>query len=183
MPSILGRAALTTLGALTLGWSLTRRAGQPRRLRAASEPQSSFVPFVQTPTSPPRSALIVFIVLLLAVAAGYAGYEYKDMREREQLAEGMTGGNLDRAEDHFIRYGCAGCHTIPGISRANGLVGPQLNSIARRVYVAGMLPNSPDNLIRWIVNPREVNPKTAMPVTGISEREARDVAAYLYSLK
>nr|WP_244610445.1 c-type cytochrome [Microvirga pakistanensis] len=105
------------------------------------------------------------------------------MREREQLAEAMTGGDLHRAEDHIIRYGCAGCHTIPGISRANGLVGPRLNSISRRVYVAGMLPNSPDNLIRWIANPRDVNPRTAMPVTGISTGEARDVAAYLYSLR
>lgn len=181
MPRLLGRVAFSTLGALALGWSLTKRTGQPRRVRAAAEP--AYVPFVQKPYMPSWRALIIFVVLLLAGAAGYAFDQYKDMREREQLAEGLTGGRLDRAEAHFTRYGCAGCHTIPGISRANGLVGPQLNSISRRVYVAGMLPNSPENLIRWIVNPREVNPKTAMPVTGISEAEARDVAAYLYSLK
>jgi len=173
----------TSLGALAVGWSLSKRSGQPRRRRTARGPEPAIVPFVPTPYAPPRLAWIALVLLLLAGAVGYAGYTYKDMREREQLAEGMTGGHIDRAEAHFIRYGCAGCHTIPGITRAKGLVGPQLSSISRRVYVAGMLPNSPENLIRWIVNPREVNPKTAMPVTGISEDEARDVAAYLYSLK
>jgi len=183
MPRILGRAGFTALGALAVGWSLAKRSGQPRRLRTSAGPEQAFAPFVQGPYVPPRSALVVFAILLLGIAAGYAGSVYRDMRERQRLAEGVTGGTLDRAEDHLIRYGCAGCHTIPGISRANGLVGPPLNSIARRVYIAGMLPNSPDNLVRWIVNPRDVNPKTAMPVTGISEDEARDVAAYLYSLK
>jgi len=182
MPRFLGRTAFTTLGALAVGYSLAKRAGQPRRMRRPSEPEPTFAPFVQTPYVPPRSAVIGLILLLLAGAAGYAAYASKNMRERERLAERLTGGDLRRAEAHFMRYGCAGCHTIPGIARANGLVGPQLNSISRRVYVAGMLPNSPENLIRWIVNPQEVNPKTAMPVTGISEKEARDVAAYLYSL-
>lgn len=183
MPRFLGRTAFSTIGALAVGYSLAKRAGQPRRIRKASEPEAMIAPFVQKPYRLPRGALIALIVLLVAVAAGFGADAYREMREREQLAEGMTGGDLSRAEAHIVRYGCAGCHTIPGISRANGLVGPQLSSISRRVYVAGMLPNSPDNLIRWIVNPREVNPKTAMPVTGISQAEARDVAAYLYSLR
>jgi cytochrome c2 len=82
-----------------------------------------------------------------------------------------------------VKYGCSGCHTIPGIPRANGLVGPPLNSMSGRLYVAGMLPNTPDNLVYWIFNPRQVNPKTAMPMTGISAAEARDAAAYLYSVR
>jgi cytochrome c2 len=183
MPHLLGRTIFTSLGALAVGWSLTKRSRRSSRVRTVSSPEPAFASFVEKPYVPPRSALAVFVLLLLAIAAGYAGYTYKEMRQREQLAEGLTGGHIDRAEAHFIHYGCAGCHTIPGISRANGLVGPQLSSISRRVYIAGMLPNSPDNLVRWIVNPREVNPKTAMPVTGISKDEARDVAAYLYSLQ
>jgi len=182
MPHFLGRTVSTAAGALILGYSLVRRSRQPRRAKPRSEPEPTFTPLVQTPHVPPRRTLIGLILLLLAVAAGYAANAYWDMREREQRATAMTGGDWHRAEAHLVRYGCAGCHTIPGISRANGLVGPQLISLSRRIYVAGMLPNSPDNLIRWIVNPRDVNPKTAMPVTGISEDEARDVAAYLYSL-
>jgi cytochrome c len=78
-------------------------------------------------------------------------------------------------------YGCAGCHTIPAVTGARGQVGTNLQGVSRRVYLGGAATNTPDNLIRWIVNPREIDPKTAMPVTGISTREARDIAAYLYS--
>ena len=81
------------------------------------------------------------------------------------------------------RYGCAGCHTIPGVRGASGRVGPPLQRFAGRVYVGGVLTNRPDHLVRWIVNPRAVSPRTAMPVTGISEAEARHVAAYLLTLR
>ncbi|HZH50833.1 MAG TPA: hypothetical protein VEZ16_03025 [Microvirga sp.] len=60
-------------------------------------------------------------------------------------------------------------------------VGPNLELVSRRVYLGGVATNTSDNLIRWSVNPGEFDPKTAMPVTGVSPREARDIAAYLYS--
>ena len=126
--------------------------------------------------------------LLGAAVLGGAGLsvwaaEYNQARERRQMAEDMTGGNLEMAEAHILRYGCAGCHTIPGISGPEGLVGPPLADIARRVYIAGVLTNTPDNMVRWIVDPPAIDPLTAMPVTGITDAEARDVAAYLYSLR
>jgi cytochrome c2 len=80
----------------------------------------------------------------------------------------------------MTRYGCAGCHIIPGVPGARGQVGPSLSGFARRLYVGGALPNEPDNLVRWLVNPRAVDPHSAMPVTGISDGEAWIVAAYLY---
>jgi cytochrome c len=80
-------------------------------------------------------------------------------------------------------YGCAGCHTIPGVAGADGLAGPPLSSLSQRVYIGGVLPNTPDNLLAWIVDPRAANPRTAMPVTGIADQDARDVAAYLYSVR
>ena len=63
---------------------------------------------------------------------------------------------------------------------ANGLVGPPLQSLAKRVYI-GSVRNTPANLVAWIIDPRALNPNAAMPVTGISEQAARDVAAYLYA--
>jgi len=173
----------TAPGALVLGWALVQRSKRQRPTRPGPTSETVFTPVIPSPYRPPRGALVAFALLLSAGAAGYAGYKYKKSLEREQSAIRMTGGDPRRAEAHCERYGCAGCHTIPGISRTNGLVGPHLGSIARRVYIAGMLANSPDNLVWWIVNPREVNPKTAMPVTGILEAEARDVAVYLYSLR
>ena len=103
--------------------------------------------------------------------------------DKRQAAVELTGGNPDHAPDLMFRYGCAGCHTIPGVSGARGQVGPNLEGVSRRIYLGGVATNSSDNLIRWIVNPREFDPKTAMPVTGVSEREARDIAAYLYTLE
>jgi cytochrome c len=79
------------------------------------------------------------------------------------------------------RYGCTGCHTIPGIAGADGQVGGSLAEIRERVYIGGVANNSADNLVRWIVSPQSFSPHSAMPATGISEAEARDVAAYLYA--
>jgi mono/diheme cytochrome c family protein len=93
----------------------------------------------------------------------------------------MTGGDVARAPDLIRRYGCAGCHTIPGIPGGDGQVGGSLQDVRRRVYVGGVVTNSPDNMIKWIVSPQALSPRSAMPATGISEAEARDVAAYLYS--
>jgi cytochrome c1 len=80
-------------------------------------------------------------------------------------------------------YGCASCHTIPGVDGANGVVGPPLANIAIRGYLGGVLPNAPDNMIRWIRDPKGVDSLTAMPNTGVTEHDARDIAAYLYTLR
>ena len=93
----------------------------------------------------------------------------------------MTGGDPARAPALIRRYGCAGCHTIPGIPGGDGQVGSSLADLRQRVYIAGVVTNSPDNLMHWIVTPQTFSPRTAMPATGISETEARDVAAYLYA--
>jgi cytochrome c2 len=81
------------------------------------------------------------------------------------------------------KYGCGSCHTIPGIPGAKSTVGPPLAGIAGRSYIAGVLPNNPDNMTAWIHNPPAVDSKTAMPYMGISAAEARDIAAYIYTLK
>lgn len=80
-------------------------------------------------------------------------------------------------------FGCSACHTIPGIPNADGLVGPPLDRMGRRIYVAGVLRNTPDNLTRWISHPQAVVPGNAMPDMGIPEGQARDIAAYLYTLQ
>ncbi len=67
---------------------------------------------------------------------------------------------------------------LPG---ADGKVGPDLPALRERVYVGGVLRNTPDNLVQWIVDPQRFSPRSAMPATGITEAEARDVAAYLYA--
>ena len=123
----------------------------------------------------------------IAVLAGgaLAGWtvDRADRDARRARAESLTGGRVERAVALINRYGCSSCHAIPGIRGPRGLVGPALGDVGKRVYIAGVLTNSPHNMVRWIVDPPAVDPLTAMPATGISEAEARDVAAYLYSLR
>jgi cytochrome c1 len=95
----------------------------------------------------------------------------------------LTGGDPRRGAAAIARYGCGSCHSIPQIAGAHGLTGPPLAGIGNRIYVAGMLANNPVNIERWIRNPKIVNERTAMPNLGVTEQDAVDIAAYLYSLK
>jgi cytochrome c1 len=96
----------------------------------------------------------------------------------------VIGGVAERGRSvlEANRYGCAACHVIPSVAGARGLVGPPLIGMGLRGYIAGRLPNKPENMIQWIEHPQSVDPQTAMPETGISEDDARHVAAYLYTL-
>ncbi|HYC53081.1 MAG TPA: c-type cytochrome [Gemmatimonadaceae bacterium] len=98
-------------------------------------------------------------------------------------AQHMTGGDATAGRALLRPYGCATCHTIPGVQGSDGTIGPPLAGLASRMYVGGVVTNTPANLIRWIVNPKAIDAKTAMPVVGVSEEQARDIAAYLYTLR
>jgi putative membrane protein len=99
------------------------------------------------------------------------------------LAAGVTGGNPARGARAIREYGCGTCHTIPGIRGANATVGPPLAGISGRSYIAGVLTNTPDNLVNWIKDPQKIDPLTAMPDVGVRDSVARDIASYLYTLK
>ena len=101
----------------------------------------------------------------------------------ERTAAAMTGGNPGRGKALLRQYGCGACHTIPGVRGANALVGPSLEQIASRMYIAVGLPNTPENMLRWLQNPPAVDPLTAMPNMGVTEADARDIAGYLYTLR
>lgn len=102
--------------------------------------------------------------------------------EGRRLPSFFATGEPARGQALIVEYGCGSCHTIPGIRAARGVVGPPLMFFGRRTYIAGRLPNSPENLAHWISNPQEVDDKTAMPDLGLSHEQARDIAAYLYTL-
>ena len=118
-------------------------------------------------------------VLLLAAVTALAGCE----REKVSIAKSLTGGDPHRGELAIQNYGCASCHTIPGIRGANALVGPPLTQVGGRTYIGGVLQNTPRNLIRWIQDPPAVDAKTAMPNLHVTESDARDIATYLYTLQ
>lgn len=95
----------------------------------------------------------------------------------------LYGGEPHLGASLIQDYGCGTCHTIPGVRGADGKVGPPLTDFAHRSYIAGNLANEPQNLIAWIMNPQAIEPGTAMPYLGVTAAEARNIAAYLYTLR
>lgn len=101
---------------------------------------------------------------------------------RDQKAAAITGGDPHAGKAAITRYGCGSCHTIPQVSGAHGQVGPALTGISARRYIADHLDNTPDNMVRWITHPLQVNEKTAMPELGVTAADARNISAFLFSL-
>ena len=93
------------------------------------------------------------------------------------------GGNIEEGRLLLRQFSCGACHEIPGVASADGKVGPPLSGIASRVYIAGVLPNTPQNMAAFIRAPQRTDPRTAMPDMGVGEAHARDMVAYLYTLR
>lgn len=137
---------------------------------------------VSASTKPLGVCLAALTALLLAVVL--AGCS-------DDVAAGATGnvsgarlqGSPRAGAREIARIGCGGCHTIPGITGADGLVGPPLSQIGRRMFLAGMLRNTPDNMVLWLREPQRIVPGNAMPNMGVTEQQARDMTAYLYTLR
>lgn len=119
-------------------------------------------------------ALVSGLLALLATSCGPA-------TARPVVA--VPGGDPRRGRDLVEVYACGSCHVVPRVLGADAQVGPPLTGFGERAYIGGELPNTPDNLVRWIMNPRAVEPNTAMPPMGVTEQEARDLAAFLYTLR
>jgi cytochrome c len=92
----------------------------------------------------------------------------------------VEDGDPRAGAEAIVEYGCSACHVISGIRRATGRVGPKLPEIQQQIYIGGVLPNTPENMVRWIQDPQEHCPATAMPDLGVTQLDARDIAAYLY---
>ena len=122
-----------------------------------------------------RSRLLLGALLALAACDG---------GETRSFAHGasLTGGDPYAGRGKMRDYGCGTCHTIPGVPGADALVGPPLTNMGARMYIAGVLTNTPQHMVRWIQDPPAVDSATAMPNLGVSERDARDMAAYLYAV-
>jgi len=88
-----------------------------------------------------------------------------------------------RGRDHLQFYGCGSCHTIPGVPGARATVGPPLDRLGSRSYLAGTLSNNRPNLQLWIQHPQQLHPGSAMPELGVTPADAKDIAQYLEELR
>jgi cytochrome c2 len=126
-----------------------------------------------------RRSCLATAVIVLATLLGACDRDEAAYRQ----AEILTGGNPRNGPAAMGRYGCGSCHTIAKVRSAVGTVGPPLTGIASRGYLAGRLPNSPDNMIRWIQHPQHVENGNVMPEMGVTDTDARDITAFLYTLR
>jgi cytochrome c2 len=109
--------------------------------------------------------------LLLAACGG---------KTEEQHVE---GGDARLGRELVAQYQCGACHKIPQVRGAGGEAGPDLEGFGKLSYIANGIPNQPARLTAWLVDPPALKPGTAMPKLGVTEQEARHMAAFLYTLR
>jgi cytochrome c len=114
----------------------------------------------------------IFLLFLLSACSG----EVNGVPEPRAASE----STIAAGRRLIASYGCGSCHSIPGIPGADAMAAPPLNCFYERTYIAGRLANTRQNLSRWIQNPQQVEPGTAMPNLGVRSEEADDIASYLY---
>lgn len=127
-------------------------------------------------------ATVAFLKRLpLLSSAQYQALTAPPHRHREH--EASRKPDAERGKRAINQYACVTCHRIPGIVGPNAPVGPPLQGIGTRTMIAGRLPNTFETMVRWLREPQAVDPQSAMPDLGLSERDAQDIAAYLATLK
>jgi cytochrome c2 len=125
------------------------------------------------------------MISMLAILLLFASASSCKSAHERALAEARIriGGDPERGAYLIQRYGCGGCHRIPGVVGAGGQAAPSLGQLAGEAYIPGNLPNTPENVMRWIQSPHSILPATKMPELGIGNAEARDITTYLWSLR
>jgi cytochrome c len=97
---------------------------------------------------------------------------------------GEDGRTPEEARGHALAeaHGCGTCHMISGIEGADGMTGPPLEAMGLQAYVAGVLPNTPEAVAAFVMDPQAVDPRSAMPNLGIGAEDAAAIAAFLYAV-
>ncbi len=96
-------------------------------------------------------------------------------------SEPLPKASAERGHDLIVGNGCGSCHRIGGVERANGDVGPSLTEFERKPRIARRLANHPNEVVRWLLDPKAIDPTTLMPNLGLTPQQARDITQYLYT--
>lgn len=93
-------------------------------------------------------------------------------------------GNAVRGKQLAEQYGCTVCHAVPGIEGPQGALGPSLAGVAARPKISNdVVVNTPENLAKYIEDPAMLNPDSTMPALGMPAADAKDLAAFVLTLK
>lgn len=128
-----------------------------------------------------RSALVLPAMLALSCVAACGNVE-SPLAQDTISAGRLDEADLEQGRRLIAEKGCVACHVVPQVRSPVSTVGPPLNNIRTQAYLSGLLPNTPANLVQWLLNPPAINPRTAMPNVGLSQAQAEDIAAFLMSL-
>lgn len=90
---------------------------------------------------------------------------------------------IARGEAAAARLGCGACHDMPGVDWPKGRVGPSLAGFGERAFIAGKLPNRAPLLADFVRDAPSLVPDSGMPAVPMTTSEARDIAAWLESLR
>ncbi len=129
-----------------------------------------------------RHGFLMAVITFVAVSLAVIGFYLVGIRDPEPAPFAHLPGDAEAGRVALARMGCAACHAIDGVRAAGGRVGPALNDLHAQRFIAGRLPNTPENAVRFIVDPQGVSPGSAMPNLHVVDVEARNMVAYLYSL-
>ncbi|TFW20465.1 c-type cytochrome [Duganella callida] len=125
-------------------------------------------------------AIVAFLTVLPRLSpAGYAAMAEQAGHPARAARPPHPHPDAENGRLALTQYACNACHVIPGVTGPATFVGPPLRGLGERQYIAGHLPNTADNLARWIRDPQRMDPSTAMPALDVTESDARDIAAYL----
>jgi cytochrome c len=130
-----------------------------------------------------RFVIIALFVAALCVPVSLTIQHHQRQRQAQLLAAQATGGRPSIGKLTVRRLGCGACHQIEQVPGADGQVGPSLKALTGRAEFGGKAPNDPQSLIAWIEHPQSMSPGVGMPDIPMSDQDARDMAAYLYTLR
>ena len=123
---------------------------------------------------------IALALLLLSVACNRG----ETAKTQTTAAPSPPIGNAARGQQLATQYGCNVCHLVPGVDGPRGSLGPSLQGVASRPMISqGTVKNTPPNLVLYLQNPASLNPQSTMPPLGVSADDAKDIAAFLMTLK
>lgn len=105
------------------------------------------------------------------------------LEHQRQPAPPPSSVEAEKGAGLFMEKNCVNCHSIEGLM-TRGRVAPDLTHVgSRTTLAAGTIPNTPENLARWLNNPQSVKKGVLMPDIGLDTDQIAYLTAYLEGLK
>jgi cytochrome c oxidase subunit 2 len=119
-------------------------------------------------------------MLLRVVVEPSGDFERWLDNERKEAVKDAGG---DAGRSAFLSESCVNCHRVRGTAARGGYAPDLTHLMSRQTLASGMVPNTPDNLRRWLADPQTIKPGCLMPAFGLTDRKRDDIVRYLLTLR